>query len=618
MSFRSRLTTFFVLIVMVPMVGVGVLVFRLISDSQSAKVDARASGLASAAQSMYASERATAQAEASAVARNNVLTPGATLTAELRRLLSRAGLTRIELISGGRVVADVGDSASVAPGVAKLAGTSTMLYVSSLSAAQYASQLVSSGVGIVISAGGRTLAASPQSAAGHIFRGRGKARLGGVQYRYVSQTFNGFPGSDVRVTVLSNIDASSSSLSDSRLVAVAFIAGFLLLAFGFSILASRALEGQLSRFLMAARRLAGGDFSAAVPVEGSDEFAELGIEFNNMSSQLARRLEELSEERRRLRESIGRIGKTFASNLDRPALLELALRTSIDAVHADCGRLTVRPGPSEPLAETLRIGSLAGAETPILDAERAALRAKELSEASGEMIHVAAITLGSPDAGGSTAAVISVGRGSPFSDDDRELLRSLARQATLALENVQLHFQVSRQAVTDELTGLVNHGRFQELLSAELEQVRRYHHPVGLIMIDIDNFKKVNDTYGHQQGDVVLREVSRVLRETSRDVDAPARYGGEELALILPHTDLDGSYAIAERVRAAIEALQVPRLDGDGVLRVTASVGVAAANGGEKVTLIADADGALYAAKRGGKNRTVRAPFVAANVVGPE
>jgi diguanylate cyclase (GGDEF)-like protein len=196
------------------------------------------------------------------------------------------------------------------------------------------------------------------------------------------------------------------------------------------------------------------------------------------------------------------------------------------------------------------------------------------------------------------------------------MLRSLAAQTTLALENVDLHHQVQRQAVTDELTGLANHGRFQELLSAELDQVRRYGHPVGLIMLDIDNFKSVNDTYGHPQGDVVLKHVARVLRENSRDADSPARYGGEEMALILPHTDLPGAHAIAERVRSAIEGLHVPRLDQDGVLRVTASVGVAASTEGDKEALIAEADGALYTAKRGGKNRTVAAQ--AANVGGGE
>ncbi len=177
----------------------------------------------------------------------------------------------------------------------------------------------------------------------------------------------------------------------------------------------------------------------------------------------------------------------------------------------------------------------------------------------------------------------------------------------MRLENIELHFQASRQAVTDELTGLANHRRFQELLDAEIEQVRRYHHPLGLIMLDIDDFKAVNDTYGHPQGDAVLRQVASVLRENSRDADSPARYGGEELSLILPHTDLEGAFAIADRIRAAVEGLRVSRTDGHGVLRITTSVGVASSTDGDKHRLIADADGALYEAKRSGKNCTVSA-----------
>jgi diguanylate cyclase (GGDEF)-like protein len=215
--------------------------------------------------------------------------------------------------------------------------------------------------------------------------------------------------------------------------------------------------------------------------------------------------------------------------------------------------------------------------------------------------------------------LITVAReGRPFTDDDRDLLRSLASQATLALENVDLHYQVRRQAVTDELTGLANHGRFQELLRTEIEQVRRYHHPVGLIMLDLDNFKSINDRYGHPQGDVVLKHVARIFRENSRDADAPARYGGEELALILPHTELEGAHAIAERVRAAIAAVRIPRIDGQGVLQITASLGVAASTEGDKDALIADADAALYEAKRQGKNRTVRAEAQTANVFSGE
>ncbi len=124
----------------------------------------------------------------------------------------------------------------------------------------------------------------------------------------------------------------------------------------------------------------------------------------------------------------------------------------------------------------------------------------------------------------------------------------------------------------------------------EMVAVSRYRYPVGLIMLDIDNFKSINDRYGHQQGDVALRHVAVVVQENSRDPDVAARYGGEEIALILPHTDLDGAYAIAERIRKSVAELEVPLLDGGGSLRITASVGVAAAFEGSKNELIHAAD----------------------------
>jgi diguanylate cyclase (GGDEF)-like protein len=186
------------------------------------------------------------------------------------------------------------------------------------------------------------------------------------------------------------------------------------------------------------------------------------------------------------------------------------------------------------------------------------------------------------------------------------------------MANVNLHFDVQRQAITDDLTGLASHGHFQDLLSSEMEEVRRYQYPVGLIMLDIDNFKSVNDVYGHQQGDLVLRCVADALRDTSRDVDVAARYGGEEMALILPHTDLEGAFEMAERARMAIAAMEIPLIDGDGCLQVTTSVGAASSIEGNKDELIAAADAALYVAKREGKNRTVRAEPHTANVVSGE
>ena len=331
------------------------------------------------------------------------------------------------------------------------------------------------------------------------------------------------------------------------------------------------------------------------------------------------RLEELQQERARLRESIHRIGQTFESNLDRTALLELALHTAVDAVQATCARLTVRDSPEEPLAQVGVVGSLQGLEGRCHEAEADALSDGGLGEAEADGVFVASVALGPIEPGGRVCGLITVGRPErEFDDGDRDILLSLAAQATLALENVGLHYHIQRQAVTDELTGLANHGHFQELLQAEIEQVRRYRHPVALIMLDLDDFKSINDTYGHQQGDVVLKHVARVLRDTSRDVDIPVRYGGEEMAVILPHTDLNGAAAISERVRAAIEALRIPRLDGDAPLRITASFGVASSAEGDNDGLIADADAALYAAKRQGKNHTVTASSGAANVLSAE
>jgi diguanylate cyclase (GGDEF)-like protein len=128
-------------------------------------------------------------------------------------------------------------------------------------------------------------------------------------------------------------------------------------------------------------------------------------------------------------------------------------------------------------------------------------------------------------------------------------------------------------------------------------------------MLDLDDFKAVNDTFGHQQGDEVLRQVAGLMQGYSREIDAPARYGGEELAIVLPGTDLSGATRLAERLRVGIEQLAIPLVSGAGTMRVTASVGVAALpeSAGDVERLIAAADAALYEAKRGGKNKTVNA-----------
>src|SRR5437763_7934376 len=422
MSFRTRLTGFFVLIVVVPMIALAVLVFRLISDSQNGKADARASGLASAAASLYRSETASGTVDAETIARE-LAAGGRGLIANLGAVSARSGLARVIVRRGSKLLVDVGSRSAIAPGAARLPAGSAVgavtVMASEVTAAQYARQLHSSGVEVVVRAGGRTLGATLPATADTSFPSGATVSIRGRDYRTVTEPFAGFGASPVAVTVLSNLSAPASSTGTSQAIAAAFIAGFLVLACAFSILAARQLEGQLSRFLQAARRLGSGDFSSRVPVEGRDEFAALGEEFNKMASQLEGRLEELQQQRSRLRESIRRIGQTFASNLDRPGLLELALRTAVDAVDADFARLSVRSTSTEPLVQSGAVGSLDELEGPVREAESAALKTGDLGEACRDDASVVSVALGTIQPGGRVYGLITAGRrGRSFGADD--------------------------------------------------------------------------------------------------------------------------------------------------------------------------------------------------------
>jgi diguanylate cyclase (GGDEF)-like protein len=163
--------------------------------------------------------------------------------------------------------------------------------------------------------------------------------------------------------------------------------------------------------------------------------------------------------------------------------------------------------------------------------------------------------------------------------------------------------RVASQAATDSLTGLANRWTFDEELALEWRRAERVGDPLALILFDIDNFKTINDTHGHQGGDEVLRQVGEVLAASVRQVDLAARYGGEEFAVIVPETDLEGALDFAERLRQALESHEI-ELQNGARLSVTASFGAAVKGdltGGEK--LVAAADRELYDAKRSGKNR---------------
>ena len=199
-----------------------------------------------------------------------------------------------------------------------------------------------------------------------------------------------------------------------------------------------------------------------------------------------------------------------------------------------------------------------------------------------------------------------------FPTETRKLAEWLASQAAVALENARLHDVVQRQAITDDLTGLVNRRRFIEALQAEMERARRFGSPLTVVLADIDDFKRVNDGFGHHAGDVALRSFADLVRSHVRDVDVPGRIGGEEFAILLPETDVDGAASVAERMRQSLSSVTVPVSD-DQRVSITASFGVAEHRPGQSGDdLLRVADAALYRAKAEGKNRVATSSDLAA------
>jgi diguanylate cyclase (GGDEF)-like protein len=611
------LTLFFLLIVVLPMIAVGVLVILVTSESESAKADSRLDAGLDTALVVYRDAAATAQQATQRLVRNRAVA-GALRSGNRTRIervvaqqATRAGIRSLVVrAASGRSVAEIGRALPVASYELSLTGPGGPLgrvIASTTTPGDYLAEVrrLTGRDGALMSAGEPVSSTVAVGAAALPASGASDdVEVADEALRAATVDLPG-PGS-LDLTLFGPVE-SGSFLASSPLVAAALIL-FFGIALLFVTMLLRMLSGQVRAMLAAARGIGEGDFTRKVPVLGRDEMAGLASEFNKMSDRLAAQMQELRRQQVEVDRSVRRIGEAFASGLDRQTLLEVVVETALGACDADYGTIALS-GHEGAEAEA---GTASGAIQDVAaSAEVDAFGENDLVARDRGGVYALASPLRRMSEPPASVGVMTIVRdGDPFTAAERDVFLYLVGQVSSSIENIALHELVSEQAITDELTGLSNNRRFRELITKEANRAERFGHELSLIILDIDDFKRINDTYGHLQGDEVLRMIGRVLHLESRGVDEPARYGGEEFAVALPETDIEGALELAERIRVRIEAEPVPRVGSSGTIKVTASAGVASmrvtADGAD--ALIAAADEALYEAKRAGKNRVAGGP----------
>ncbi|HBR22384.1 MAG TPA: hypothetical protein DD713_07470 [Nitrospiraceae bacterium] len=364
-----------------------------------------------------------------------------------------------------------------------------------------------------------------------------------------------------------------------------------------------------------------GNFNSKIDIKTGDKLEDLADNFNRMASVLQIReaaLKDVSEKEQYVIRALAMLAEMMGfitSEVKFESILQTFLEMTRSLLKAEHSGIFMFEGAEKELK--LFKTTIKGENAPSLDCAKAMLMGPlgktiktssilRINELTAEfppehpvVKNFIALPLSSSN-NKMSALLITMNKNSGFSPDDEDTLFNFAFQT---FQSLVLHEEIARLAVTDGLTGLYNHRAFQEKLSEETNRAERYFKTFSLIMLDIDHFKSFNDIYGHQTGDLALKEISKIIRNELRTVDFPARYGGEEFILILPETSVDGALIVAERIRNAVAEHQFMSQSGERLL-LTVSAGVACYpdDATPKEDLIKKADKALYFAKDRGRN----------------
>ncbi|MFN2540276.1 MAG: diguanylate cyclase, partial [Mycobacteriales bacterium] len=397
-------------------------------------------------------------------------------------------------------------------------------------------------------------------------------------------------------------------LLDATLIVALAVA----LAVAIAVLSARATTRPLEQLGDAAARIASGDLSTEIEVTSKDEVGRLASAFNRMTDELRSYVGQLEASRDELQSGLARLGDTLSGTHDLDRILHVVLESAVASTTATSGMvLLLTPSRDElvmaaskglddvPLDLRVQVGEgISGRVAQTGDAVKGFVNGGSIGELEGSA--VIAVPLKSS---GTVIGVLDLFSAHEFDDNDLATIRTFAGQATVAVDNVLLHEEAQRLSITDGLTGLWNYRYFTMTVAKEIERAARFSRPLALLMLDLDHFKDVNDSFGHQRGDAVLVELAGRIRGEVRDVDTVARYGGEEIVIVLPETDADGAAQLAERICVAVRRRPFGE-PGIPPVHLTVSAGGAVfpSHALSASALLARADKALYDAKHAGRD----------------